>query len=71
MTTKKQLTMQQVLDQGKRVAFHERADGSTDDIREADGLIFDIMANSEGYGTGMWCMGKKARVAREYGIKLD
>lgn len=68
---KKQLTMQQVLDQGERVAFHERADGSTDDIREADGVIFDIMTNCDGYITGMWCTGKKARVAREYGIKLD
>lgn len=71
MTTKKQLTMNEVLDQGKRIAFHEREDGSTDDFREADGLVFDIMANADGHISGMWCMGKKTRVVREYGIKLD
>lgn len=69
-TMKKQLTMKQVLGQGKRVVLLEHKDGTSSDIREADGLIFDIMTGRDGYITGMWCMGKKTRVEREYRISL-
>lgn len=70
MATKKQLTMKQVLETGKRVALWYGRNGESE-IYEAAGCLFCIDINRDGYMTGMWCMGRKNRAARMYGIEID
>lgn len=39
-------------------------------VYEAAGCLFAVKIDSNCHRTGMWCMGKKARAARSYGIEL-
>ena len=67
---KKNLTMDQVIESGKAVAIRTYPKGNSEMVYEAAGCLFAVKIDSNGYRTGMWCMGKKARAARAYGIEL-
>lgn len=68
---KRQLTMEQVTKSGKLIGTRSYPKGNSEMIYEAAGCLFAVKINSNGYRTGMWCMGKKARAARAYNIKVD
>lgn len=67
---KNQLTMDQVIESGRVVGNRTYPKGNSEMVYEAAGYLFAVQIDSNGYLTGMWCMGKKARAARAYGIEL-
>lgn len=67
---KKQLTMEQVMKSSRLVGTRNYPKGNSEMVYEAAGCLFAVQIDSNGYCTGMWCMGKKARAARAYGIEL-
>lgn len=68
---KRQLTMEQVIKSGKLIETKSYPKDNSEMIYEAAGCLFAVKVDSNGYRTGMWCMGKKARAARAYNIKVD
>lgn len=64
-------TVDQVLSDGRRIARRTYPNGSTGEVYVLGRILLEVSYDETGHRTGMWCMGKASKAAREYGVQLQ
>lgn len=63
-------TKDQVIANGQRVAYNERANGYADDYRLLGKNLYCLTYDPDGYFVNMWFMGYARKAAKNYGVTI-